>query len=587
MLQADLKAVPPSSHQPCLLASPQDPGAPIITTQSAQPDKIGGQVSAETLKQASDPDQHAHLLPSGGIPDFTAPSAAALHMTDTATRPASASATRPASASATRPASASATMPAAAANASSSKCPARSLTRSKTALPAVNVTEAQCETLFQSDAAAAAMPTARAVIRQPARTLSRPSVTIPQAQQGAVSQAAVQRSPEPTLLRNQHMPGQLLHQKSSFPSDIFMRHEAACTSPSAMQHTSSAAGIFKELQGAAAAESETQPQATARRSPKPTLLRAQHMPGELLHQKTAFPCDVFMRHEAATQQLPSADRTVKESQQQQAALPVVQQTATAGRSLTNWVGSKAASPTAVSDATSSVSASVTMLPAAVSVALPPSCSDSTASDMASGSSVQGSAQSPRRGTSRLKQSSKKSPCTLRPAAEPWFEGTSHDLARSKTWATEWLTIGAQEEQAAAIPQPAQLLQHQSLHQQPVHQATLQQTTQQSPPQSGHVSSHPSELQSAQPSHQSQQLPEGPGSSFNAQATAAHLVHETSMTDEPDVPDPESRTPTNDEVQTRPWTAPDSLLKAATSPWVLDVRRLHSARPGSGGSPTAR
>ncbi|KAL0047340.1 hypothetical protein WJX82_000943 [Trebouxia sp. C0006] len=49
----------------------------------------------------------------------------------------------------------------------------------------------------------------------------------------------------------------------------------------------------------------------------------------------------------------------------------------------------------------------------------------------------------------------------------------------------------------------------------------------------------------------------------------------------------TQTPTNDEVQTRPWTAPDSLLKAATSPWVLDVRRLHSARPGSGGSPTAR
>ncbi len=60
-----------------------------------------------------------------------------------------------------------------------------------------------------------------------------------------------------------------------------------------------------------------------------------------------------------------------------------------------------------------------------------------------------------------------------------------------------------------------------------------------------------------------------------------------MTDEPDVPDPEGGTPTNDEVQTRPWTAPDSLLNAATLPWVLDVRRLHSARPGSGGSPTAR
>jgi len=163
-----------------------------------------------------------------------------------------------------------------------------------------------------------------------------------------------------------------------------------------------------------------------------------------------------------------------------------------------------------------------------------------------------------------------------------------------TWlaTTEWLAMGAQEEQAAANPQFAQLLQqskgqHQSLHQQPVHQATLHPTTQQSPWQSGHVSSHAPEMQSAKPSHQSQQLPGDPGSFFNAQATAAHLSHETSMTDEPDVPDPEGRTPTNDEVQTRPWTAPDSLLKAATLPWILDVRRLHSARPGSGGSPTAR
>ncbi len=501
MLQADLSAVPDSSHQPCLLASPQDPEAPIINTHSAQPGTNGtcvkGQALAETIEQAGDPDQHAHLLPSyTGMPDYTAPPAAAFQMTGTTTRPASASAT----------------MPGAAAKAGSSRSPARSLTRSKTALPAVNVPEAQRDILSQSDTAAAAVPTARAAIRQPARTLSRPSVSIPQAQQQAMSQSAAQRSPKPTLLRDQHMPGQLLHQKSSFPSDIFMRHEAACTSPSAMQQTSSAASIFKELQGTTAAESGTQPQAAARRSPKPTLLRGQHMPGELLHQKTAFPSDVFMRHEAATQQLPSADESVKASQQQQqAALPLPQQTATAGRPLSNWASSRPTSPTAASDATSSVPASVTMLPAAVSVVLPPPRSDSTASEMALGSSVQGSVQSPRRGSSRLKQSSKRSPRTPRPAAEPWFETTSHDLARNKSWATEWLAMGAQEEQAAADPQFAQLLQqskgqHQSLHQQPVHQATLHPTTQQSPRQSGLVSSHAPEMQSAKPSHQSQQLP---------------------------------------------------------------------------------
>ncbi|KAL0037535.1 hypothetical protein WJX77_001411 [Trebouxia sp. C0004] len=388
------------------------------------------------------------------------------------------------------------------------------------------------------------------------------------------------------------MPGQLLHQKSSFPSDVFMRHEAACTNPSAMQQTSPAAGTFKEPQNTAAAESDTQPQAAARRSSKPALLRDQHMPGELLHQKTAFPSDVFMRHEAAMQQLPSAEQSVKTSQQQQAALPVPQQTATARRSMSNTASSRPASPQATFDATSSVPASVAVVPAAVSMVLAPLPSDSIASEVASGSPVHGPVQSPRRGTSRLKQSSKRSPRTPRPAAEPGFKGTSHDLARSKTWATEWLAMGTQEEQAAANPQFAQLLQHsegqhQSLHQQPVHQATLQHTNWESLLQSGHVSSHPPKMQSAEPSRQSQQLPGDLGSLFNAQATAAHRVDETSMTDEADVPDPEGRTPTNDEVQTRPWTAPDSLLKAATSPWVLDVRRLHSARPGSGGSPTAR
>ncbi|KAL0028705.1 hypothetical protein WJX79_000986 [Trebouxia sp. C0005] len=170
-------------------------------------------------------------------------------------------------------------------------------------------------------------------------------------------------------------------------------------------------------------------------SAQPDQTEDQHMPGELLHQKTAFPPDVFMRHEAATQQPPSTESVVKASQQQQAT-PMPQQTAPAGRPLLNWAGSRPASPTAVSDVTSSVPASVTRLPAAVSSAMLPPRSDSTAVDLALGSSVQG-------------------------------------------------------------------------------------------------------------------------------------------------------IPTNDEVQTRRWTAPDSLLKAATSPWAVDVRRLQSARPGSGGSPTAR
>lgn len=41
-------------------------------------------------------------------------------------------------------------------------------------------------------------------------------------------------------------------------------------------------------------------------------------------------------------------------------------------------------------------------------------------------------------------------------------------------------------------------------------------------------------------------------------------------------------------QGRPQTAPEGFWSvAADAPWALDARRLHSARPGSGGSPTAR
>jgi len=236
-------------------------------------------------------------------------------------------------------------------------------------------------------------------------------------------------------------------------------------------------------------------------------------------------------------------------------------------------------------------------------------------------SARGSALTPRRGTSRLRQTSKKLPRTPRSVAGPWFDPTSHDLARNKSWATEWLSMGAQEEDPTN-PDFAQLLQQSaqqgSVHQQSVPQAMQQQATQQlqqsrrSPmeaskqlQQSMQISAQRSEQQLLQQSRRQSKSPpvsqpaqqtlfksaeqaqQVEGNLHQNQALLAPAASQLAETHDYKLSGSRDKPSAKDEVRGRPWTAPESLLKAATSPWVLDVRRLHSARPGSGGSPTAR
>ena len=448
---------------------------------------------------------------------------------------------------------------------------------------------AECRGRPASAAAAGATQRPSKMLARPRTAL--PPVSIPEIQFEATIPATARRSPKPTLLRDQHLPGQLLHQKTSFPSDLFMRHDAACATPSPLQ-PATFTNSNDTLRLASGDSSATQPEAALRRSPKPTLLRDQHVPGELLHHQSSFPSNVYMRHEAAcalASPLPHHSALCSDDAKlslQQPGLGLQQQTDSAAPSMAM---SQTVKPLGLSD---------TALASAPKDAV----------DMPSGVpllSAHDFSHSPRQGGSRLQQSRKKSPRTPRSLAETWFEGTTHDLARNKSWATEWLAMGAQDEDVASPDLAQRLLQ--SAQQVPTQQQAVQQTSQQQATQQALQQSvrHPLQqlelpmqpaITAAQLTHQKavQQPQQLIGSAIAAQSY--HSLLELSAVPEDgmirmNTSLTPNRTSGSDQrqlgVHSRPWTAPNRLLKAAAMPWVLDVTRLHSARPGSGGSPTAR
>ena len=582
--QTGSASMPNCSHQPHANTPKQLSGS----AAEAMPAQLST-MSKHAHGQAGHDDVQMHALQPGNLPpSSTAPAVPA--STTTVLAAADLQLCEASERAKARPASAAATQPDAAAGAKSVKRPTGTLPRPRSAQPAVISPEAQHESMLQSDAAADALQAAKAAARvasgtlkRPARTLSRPHSSIPDGQSEALLQSTARRSPKPTLLRDQHLPGESLHQKSSFPADIFMRHEAACTSPSAVQQALSTPSIFSGMQD----EPGTEPQATSRRSPKPTLLRGQHMPGELLHQKTAFPPDVLTRHEAATQQHSFADESLQLAQQQ-ATLSQGGVTSHIG-SISGMSTMPAASHDSPKPAAMHGAASTAVVrPAAAVIAALPLQNNSRACEAIPVSAL-ASLVSSGRSTSRLGQSIRSSgfPGTPRVAAEPWCEMTSHDLAHGKSWAKEWFALGSQEEEASVSPDFTQLLQQQSAQPGSINQQSGHQATQQPPSQLLHPSLPQSAQLSADLSGASQRLLEGTMGTLMPQAVAADTGHEGTPAGDAGMTQGQDYIPTDDEVQTRPWTAPDSLLGAAASPWVLDVRRLHSARPGSGGSPTAR
>lgn len=483
------------------------------------------------------------------------------------------------------------------------------------------------------------------------------------------------RSPKHTLLRDQHMPGELLHQKSAFLSDIFMRHEAACAGPSPPQpDTASAAAslpgpfssTLQRTPSMAEAQSTTSGGTTLRL--KPTPLREQHLPGEVLHQKSAFPSDIYMRHEAActpgTAQQPHSDATsvfnpkgspqpstAGVAQQEQQQLRQVGGAEASGSAMLRLCAVKQGTlPRAVSFATGftadghagnqaaltpntavrSSSAAATIQPPMMEVAAAPRGTgnatalgsspshsrDTDALQAAVPCKVQKSGSrdassrpksSLKRVDSRLKHSSQAAPATPRSLAGPWFEATS--LSRNQTWAKEWLELGVQDDDPTN-PELVQLQEQQQLSQRDMeHQSPLLQQ-QHAPPQpmQRHTLQHPGEQHTEQNISQQQLLHQtphqawqGPGTellpspyatarSHQNQSQAPGAIGASVDAAEPHTHAMQLQTISKQLTQPghRPQTAPEGFWSVAVdAPWALDARRLHSARPGSGGSPTAR
>lgn len=512
-------------------------------------------------------------------------------------------------------------------------------------------------------------------------TLTQPP-NMPLSQDRRPSPKASGRSAKFTLLRDQHMPGELLHQNSAFPSDIFMRHEAACAGPLSPQPGPAAAAAaqpgspYSSLQRTrSAAEAQSAPLrgSTQRsKSPEATLLRDQHLPGELLHQKTAFPSDIYMRHEAActprlaeqplcdTTSGSEATETGRRStagvpgQEQRQLQQAVHAEVSSSTMLRVGAVKQSTLPRTVSFVTSSMADGDTgtqavntltsntglRLNSATTLTRPPKMQEAiaprgtrneaslrsslmhsrhgdasqtaVASKLQRGGNKDASSEpksSLKRADSRLKQSGQAAPATPRSLAGPWFEATTHDLTRSQTWAKEWLELEVQDDDPTTpeflqLQEQQQLSQHDMEHQPPLltQQHAAQQPTQQ------HTLQHSGQKHSEQNTSQQQPMDptlhqawQGPATQLlpSPDAAASSLQNQTFPPDatgtsvdtaEPDAHAMQQQTSSRQQSQChgRPHTAPQAFWSlAADAPWAMDARRLHSARPGSGGSPTAR
>ena len=526
----------------------------------------------------------------------------------------------------------------------------------------------------------------RATLRRPSKLLL-PGQGLPE--DGSLSAATSRRSPKPTLLRDQHMPGELLHQKTAFPSDVFMRHEAACASPTSSPHLDAVAGnqpaSFSSSLHRTLSQTDTQGAWSAGTTmrhdlPGRTLLHDQPLSAVLLRQHTASPSDTTLQQEAARLLGPATQPgraisaasnesakqhsgTAREPQQQQQSHGATQSrgaavgaeaakssnlprtvcfaaaflsTDTQGSTQADRASDKRMQPTsgenslAASDLASIKSPTPRALENDGEGALLPlsSASDAAVPEMALSQSrdrdsmqasdctqtegSRGSGHRPKpslkRADSRLKQSSQDTARSPRSLAGPWFEATTCDLTRNKTWAREWLEMGVQDADPT-VPEFAQLqqqsLQHHSLQQLSLQQQSLQQ-------QESTLQPDQANTQQQQPQISEQQLTALKTlQQHSQQQPADHTGHETLQTplatarglsspnatarSHQDHIEPDAQAMQHDkslqersQQQGRPQSAPEGFLAtAAAAPWAMDVRRLHSARPGSGGSPTAR
>ena len=542
----------------------------------------------------------------------------------------------------------------------------------------------------------------RATLRRPSKLMLLPAQGM--SEDGSLSPASLRRSAKPTLLRDQHLPGELLHQKTAFPSDVFMRHEAACASPTSSPHLDAFAGGQPSSPSSSLHSTHSQMDiygsqlaATTMRGsfPRQASLYDQPLSGVLQRQQTALPSDTSMQQEATqmpahtrqpdTDTSAASDKSAKPHpdtarmsqqllQQQQSVAAATDRGAAAGAegvkssTLPRTVSFAAAFPSADAQGSttaerasdkhkqstsredslaasglastksltarqlesagqhtwSTLSRENTTADPGLAVSQSRDRDATLASHQPQTKGCRGSGHRPRsslkRADSRLKQSGQETPRTPRSLAGPWFEATTHDLPRNKSWAREWLETGVQDVEPTA-PEFEQLqqqslqqsLQLQSLQQQQQLQQSSSHALAQVLPAQQHslqrdqANMQQQLLQACE--HQPitlktlQQHPQQQPADHTAQVTMQTPQATTRMLSSPNATARSGQDHIAPDIQAmqydtsnqqlsqrhgRPQSAPEGFLAAAAeAPWAKDVRRLHSARPGSGGSPTAR
>ena len=385
---------------------------------------------------------------------------------------------------------------------------------------------------------------------------------------GDQSQATGRQSPKPTLLRDQHLPGETLHRKTAFPADIHTRHEAACANPLAAQQQHAATGNGTDLaQSVGFAELCRQADTSLRQMNPP------NMHGQ----------DAMQRKPHPVQQQPASNKSASSPSGVQARAACTMPNPHAVRSIA--VHSNSLSIHGPSNS-----------------AEPAHGEPATGSSSVHDASALAQAAFSRTANGRLEGNKPARVQSL--ALEPCFEATTPDLARNKSWATEWLAMGMQEDQPCSSESAALLQTSAGLHpklQQTEHKQSAEQELQHSDMQT---------LMQQSRQLSSQTTVQGQHSNRQTRTLTIGQQHGTALTRQSELspagtscssqlcrfgPLNEAKVPQScsiplgkETAQDRPWTVPTSnLLKEAGLAWVQDVERLRSARPGSGGSPTAR
>lgn len=344
---------------------------------------------------------------------------------------------------------------------------------------------------------------------------------------------------------------------------------------------------------------------SARRATSPSLLRNQHLPGVTLHQKTAFPANMTMKHDAGISSV-TQGRHLRAS-----AEAVVPKAATAAP------GAAAISPAARPQSPTAMhNQQLQQLWQQHSTAAP---GKSLGRQQSCSALQRTNSAAPKRSASRhmpeqrvkqaamLRQISniqtaslpKKPPTQV--FIEPFYEGTSHPLGHSQTWASQWLAMGSPDDLTDTVQThslPAPLLPNTVSGQAvPVNTLTgVNPTVHEGDAKTPDASQAQAALvpQSSTldtPADQAvaDTLVERDGASVNAISVAG--LDGNADGNIPAMLDSsaaiQASAAQTQLAKARPATALGGIDQVVTQQWQLDLRRLHSARPGSGGSPTAR